>query len=180
MQEPFTCNLAGVSYANTDGSSRQAHISSLYVGAQLTLRDAATDQYPEAIAVFDSADHQLGFLPAYVSTQLRADGMVFSSLCCLVVSCGRPSPGAPVGVTISIGRTRARALSLFTPQQRRLADPTYKPTYTPSHFSSPPPRVDHTPKRTSPGYVLPIICLLVAIPLIAFIVYTIHVFPPLW
>ena len=88
LQFPYYTKIVGVSFDNEDGSSRQAYIKTLYPGEQLLLVDAATEEHPNAIAVYDSKDHQLGFLHDDLADDLRHHYPDFVTLACVAVSTG--------------------------------------------------------------------------------------------
>jgi len=56
--------IAGVSFNNDDGTSRQAIVKSLRPGDRLFLRHAPIPGHPEAIQVVTSWGRQAGFLPS--------------------------------------------------------------------------------------------------------------------
>lgn len=64
-------NVAGITFPNDDGSSRQEIVSRMNKGRKIRLRDAATDEYPESIAVFNCQNEQLGHLPKEVAEYVR-------------------------------------------------------------------------------------------------------------
>lgn len=56
--------IAGVSFMNDDGTSRQAIVKSLRPGDRLFLQHAPTPDHPEAIQVITSWGRQAGYLPS--------------------------------------------------------------------------------------------------------------------
>ncbi len=66
-------SVAGVSFQNNDGSSRQTAISECHVGDILSLNRQSTNPHDSnAIAVFNSHGNQIGFLPRDVATVVAA------------------------------------------------------------------------------------------------------------
>lgn len=63
--------IAGVTFNNNDGSSRQSILKGMSKGRKLRFRDAATEEYPEAISVHNVKGDQLGFLPSEVAHYVR-------------------------------------------------------------------------------------------------------------
>jgi len=62
-QQSFRTRIAGTSYNNEDGSSRQALIAELSRGDELTLVHEPANTYDKyAVAVFNSAGKQLGYV----------------------------------------------------------------------------------------------------------------------
>ena len=102
---PCSSNVAGVSFDNEDGSSRQDIILGLSSGDFLNLVDCASPKYPEAIGIFTPDNKQIGFLPSWLARSMRSDNVPFSSLKCVVSSVGRPAPNKPYGVSIVFGTT---------------------------------------------------------------------------
>lgn len=74
MDNCIRTKIVGVTYRNEDGSRRQDIISELSTGESLKLVDMATDEFPEAIGVFDLADQQCGFLQKSLAIDLRNSG----------------------------------------------------------------------------------------------------------
>lgn len=74
MDNCIRTKIVGVTYRNEDGSRRQDIISELMPSESLKLVDMATDEFPEAIGVFDLADQQCGFLPKSLAIDLRNSG----------------------------------------------------------------------------------------------------------
>ena len=65
FQQAFRTALAGVTYANADGTSRQAILRTLHVGETLTLkREPGNEHDRHAVAVFRSNGQQVGYVPA--------------------------------------------------------------------------------------------------------------------
>jgi hypothetical protein len=64
-QQAFRTALAGVTYANADGTSRQAILKTLKAGEPLTLkREPGNEHDRHAVAVFRSNGQQVGYMPA--------------------------------------------------------------------------------------------------------------------
>lgn len=64
--------VAGVSFNNDDGSSRQEILSRMSKRRKLRFRDAATEEHPNAITVHNVKGEQLGFLPSEISEYIRS------------------------------------------------------------------------------------------------------------
>ncbi|NMB40605.1 MAG: hypothetical protein GX996_01535 [Firmicutes bacterium] len=66
-EQTFTTRVAGVSYNNPDGTSRQAIIAKCSPGQPVKLireRDNPYDKTNTAIAVYDKNENQLGYIPS--------------------------------------------------------------------------------------------------------------------
>ena len=86
-------NVAGVTFPNDDGTSRQEIVSTMRKGRKIRLLDAASDEYPESIAVFNCQKQQLGHLPKEVSEYIRQRTDDFSSIQASVDAVGVTSNG---------------------------------------------------------------------------------------
>ena len=77
IRRHFFTKVAGVSFVNTDGSSRQKIIARCHVGERLDLIREPYSRYdPEgAIRVMRRNHEQLGYIPAYVSRGGEPDGL---------------------------------------------------------------------------------------------------------
>jgi len=161
---PCSTNIAGVSFTNCDGSSRQEVVKHLFTGEQLFLKDESSTEFPEAIGVFNGIGEMIGYLPKTTAQQMRAQNINFQELHCLVRASGRSSNSGVYGATIVIGKTRASVLSLFDDFERRLVEgPNYKPsdrsstTYTqPSLYQFDFSKVEQK-RRTDWGCLIPVI-----------------------
>lgn len=111
---PQATKIAGVTYSNQDGTSRQDILSLTSVGEQLFLVDEYSEKYPEAIGVYNCVNEKLGSLPAAFAAQLRESYPDFDGLVCVVRFVGGKD-GGPLGIQMVIGESRDQALSLFTP-----------------------------------------------------------------
>ena len=109
MDFPLQTRIAGVSFRNDDGTSRQSLIEALSVGDDLVLMDTSSSKYPEAIGVFNELDQQLGYLPSDVSRQLHADNIPFEGLYCVVAYIGRADDSKPLGVSIILAFSEEEA-----------------------------------------------------------------------
>lgn len=63
--------VAGVTFQNDDGSSRQEILRGMSKGRKLRFRDAASAEHPEAISVHNVKGAQLGSLPSDVAHYVR-------------------------------------------------------------------------------------------------------------
>lgn len=63
--------VVGVTFANDDGIDRQDIIETLSGLDDLYLKDTASKEYPEAIAVFVKEKGQIGHLPAEMAREVR-------------------------------------------------------------------------------------------------------------
>lgn len=161
---PYETTIAGVSFNNDDGSSRQEYVSGLMKGEILTLRNAATTEHPEAIAVYNKFGHQLGFLPKDVALPLRRCLIPFSSVVCMVKYVGRRSTAAPYGASIVIGQDRDSVLSKFSDIDRRMIEGTsHKPSYTYTPIQSTPKYTPAPVPQRQQVPIIPLGCLIPAI-----------------
>ena len=176
---PYETTIAGVSFNNADGTSRQEYVQHLLKGDILFLRDGSTSEHPEAIAVFNKFDIQLGFLHSDVAKQLRLMSYPFTSMVCMVKFIGQKSASMPYGATIVIGEDRESVLSTFSDIDRRFIEgPNYRPKNTYNYsYSSPSYAEPQRNKKKRGSTILGILlCLIVVIPIICFIVYTFKTF----
>ena len=67
MVDTFYTKIAGVSYPNDDGSSRQKIIKNCIIGEALFLEHAPFPGHPEATKVLDEDRQQLGWLKTNVA-----------------------------------------------------------------------------------------------------------------
>ena len=101
----YSTKIAGVTFDNPNGTSRQSLIQGLRKREQLKLVDCSSTEYPEAIGVFNMSSEQLGFLPKEDARLIRILGKDINSLVCLVRSVGRTNVYKPYGVQIVIGES---------------------------------------------------------------------------
>lgn len=146
----YSSKIAGVTFDNTDGTSRQSLILKLKRGERLKLVDASSTEYPEAIAVYNSSSEQLGFLPKDDAKFIRVLRKDIDSLVCLVFSVGRTEDYKPYGVQIVF----AESLEAATDKLESMSSPStfYTPlsnTYASpspySHNSTPPQKKNTVP-----------------------------------
>ena len=69
----FHTKIVGVTYGNSDGSSRQEYIKKLKPGDELVFRPVPTAEYPDAIGVFTLKGEQLGHLSAGLAAELKSE-----------------------------------------------------------------------------------------------------------
>lgn len=110
---PYKTRIAGVTFHNEDGTSRQDLVELLDVGDELSLVDSSSIDHPDAIGVFNADDEQLGFLPAAVASQFRSENVNYECLTCLVSFIGRPDDDKPLGVSIVIAESDDQAMSVI-------------------------------------------------------------------
>lgn len=67
----FNTKIVGVTFGNDDGSSRQAIIKKSKEGEDIILKPVPTDEYPDAIGVFNKRGEQLGHISAELATELK-------------------------------------------------------------------------------------------------------------
>lgn len=67
----FHTKIVGVTYGNSDGSSRQEYIKKLKPGDELVFRPVPTSEYPDAVGVFTLKGEQLGHLNADLAAELK-------------------------------------------------------------------------------------------------------------
>lgn len=103
---PFYTKLVGVTFPNDDGSSRQKIIASLSAGDVLHLVDMASEEYPEAIGVFNARNQQCGHLRREFALSLRMHYQDFESLSVHVVDV-TGGDGMNYGCNIEITATDA-------------------------------------------------------------------------
>lgn len=101
----FSSKIAGVTFDNPDGTSRQSLIQKLHKRDQLKLVDCSSPEYPEAIGIYNGASEQLGFLPKEDARYIRLLNIDIMSLVCLVRSVGRTADYKPYGVQIVVGES---------------------------------------------------------------------------
>lgn len=94
--------IAGVTFENSDGSSRQEYLKSVQSGDSLVFRDTSSPQYPESIGVFTQSGAQLGNLPAEISRTIRASGASIVAIKGTVYSVGRSNDASPLGCQIDV------------------------------------------------------------------------------
>lgn len=109
---PFVSNIAGVSFKNDDGTSRQEYVKLLYTGERLYLKDASSENYPEAIGVYNFSDDQLGYLPKENAQLIRSQKVDFTSLWCVVGFQGRSPRSGNYGAKIAVAKTESEAKAL--------------------------------------------------------------------
>ena len=82
----FDCRIAGVSFPNPDGSSRQEIIPTLEPGQELTLKREPKNKFDKnAIAIY-AGKKQVGYIPAKGAVVLIG---VKGKLTCVVTSTGQ-------------------------------------------------------------------------------------------
>lgn len=67
----FNSKVVGVSFGNSDGSSRQEIIKSCKPGDDLIFKPVPTAEYPDAVGVFTKSGKQLGHLNAELAAELK-------------------------------------------------------------------------------------------------------------
>lgn len=67
----FNTKIVGVTFGNDDGSSRQAIIKKSKEGEDIILKPVPTDEYPDAIGVFNKRGEQLGHINAELAAELK-------------------------------------------------------------------------------------------------------------
>lgn len=67
----FNTKIVGVTFGNDDGSSRQAIIKKSKEGEDIILKPIPTDEYPDAIGVFNKRGEQLGHINAELAAELK-------------------------------------------------------------------------------------------------------------
>lgn len=94
--------VAGVTFSNDDGSSRQEILSRMSKHRKLRFRDAATEDHPNAITVHNVKGEQLGFLPSEISEYIRGKEIDPSKLSGEVYSVGQNKERTYLGCLIDI------------------------------------------------------------------------------
>lgn len=67
----FNSKVVGVTFGNSDGSSRQEIIKSCKPGDDLIFKPVPTAEYPDAVGVFTKSGKQLGHLNAELAAELK-------------------------------------------------------------------------------------------------------------
>lgn len=132
---PFVSNIAGVSFTNSDGTSRQEYVKALYTGERLYLKDTSSDKYPESIGVFNSFDEQLGNLPKDNAILIRKQKIDFTSLWCIVGFHGQSPHSGFYGAKIAVAKTESEANDLAAKIES--GDVPFYYTRTPTEYSQP-------------------------------------------
>ncbi len=181
IQFPFETTIAGVSFNNTDGTSRQDYVKRLIKDERVYLVDAASAEYPEAIAVYNVCNEQLGFLPSDIAKQVRVREIPIDKLVAIVKHVGRASQYSPYGAIICVGRdlqsTRDKVNDIHKSiDVGSIYNHTYTSPYITSNTSFTQPQPSKQKKRIGPGLLI-IICIIVVLaPIIGFAVYTAKTF----
>ena len=96
--------IAGVTFKNDDGVSRQTILEDLNEGDFLDLKDDSSAKYPEAIGVYDQEGRKIGNLPKVAAESLReilGDADKLGECIVMVISVGSED-GKPLGCQIEI------------------------------------------------------------------------------
>jgi hypothetical protein len=100
----FFTKVAGVTYRNKDGKSRQRLISQCRVGEELVLkREPDNPADPNAIKVLRVTGEQLGYVPAHVAASGLASDLDSGERCKCRVASLTGGNGLTRGVNIEIG-----------------------------------------------------------------------------
>jgi len=100
----YKTSVAGVSFANDDGASRQAIIENLKVGETLELIPEPSNKFDKyAVKVMTSNGEQIGYMPSrsaeVISDKIRKGEHKYTAV---VISVGRPSGVSLLGVQILV------------------------------------------------------------------------------
>ncbi len=71
VERDFYTKVAGVSFNNSNGTSRQSIIKGLRSGEDVLLKPMPSKEYPDAIGVFSSKGKQIGFLSAELAHDMK-------------------------------------------------------------------------------------------------------------
>lgn len=124
----FSSKIAGVTFDNPDGTSRQSLVKTLRIREKLNLTDCSSPEYPEAIGIFNCASEQLGFLPKEDAQYVRLLNKDIKSLTCLVRSVGRTHDYKPYGVQIVVGESYQAASDLLNKLEKPVSYSSYTST----------------------------------------------------
>ncbi len=67
----FNTKVVGVTFGNDDGTSRQEIIKSCKPGDDIIFKPVPTEEYPDAIGVFNKRGQQLGHIGAELAAELK-------------------------------------------------------------------------------------------------------------
>ena len=67
----FNTKVVGVTFGNDDGTSRQGIIKKCKAGEDIILKPIPTEEYPDAIGVFNKRGEQLGHLNAELAAEMK-------------------------------------------------------------------------------------------------------------
>lgn len=69
--EDFHTKVVGVTFNNDDGTSRQSIIKNCKAGDDIVFKPVPTNEYPDAIGVFNAKGQQLGHLSQGVAAEIK-------------------------------------------------------------------------------------------------------------
>ncbi len=146
--------LAGVSFDNNDGTSRQAILSRLNPGDALMLRDGATSDHPESIAVYNCPNFELcGYLSAAMAKRIRSEYANYEDLDVSVLEVTGGSDGVLLGCNIAIHNEDYDAAAEFAPPTFESGRTVTLPPNPPLHSTYVTPRPAQK-KLLVPGILL--------------------------
>jgi|GEM_PF-4886785 len=134
---PIETNLAGVTHTNTDGTSRQSLLAELRGNTDgqkptiLKIRRDPTNKFdPNAIAVLDPADRQLGFIPRDIAEKLapRIDSGTRISAQVLEFTGGSNGYNHGLRISVSEEGTGSALLAMPSPGDNNSRISNHKPT----------------------------------------------------
>lgn len=71
VESDFYTKVAGVTFDNADGTSRQSIIKKCSPGEDVIFKPMPSKEYPDAIGVFTAKGKQLGFLKAELAHEMK-------------------------------------------------------------------------------------------------------------
>ena len=71
IERDFYTKVAGVTFDNADGTSRQSIIKKCSPGEDVIFKPMPSKEYPDAIGVFTTKGQQLGFLKAELAHEMK-------------------------------------------------------------------------------------------------------------
>ena len=95
-------NVAGVTYSNEDGTSRQDILRGMTKNYKIKLRDEASEEFPEAIGVYNARGKRVGFLPKDVAIHVRECGVDHPDMLDAKIDFIGHDIDRPYGMTITI------------------------------------------------------------------------------
>ena len=95
-------NVAGVTYSNEDGTSRQDILRGMTKNYKIKLRDEASEEFPEAIGVYNARGKRVGFLPKDVALHVRECGIDHPDMLDAKIDFIGHDIDRPYGMTITI------------------------------------------------------------------------------
>lgn len=162
--------IAGVSFSNDNGESRQDILRSMRRHQHVKLRDMASAEYPEAIGVFNVKGQQLGFLPANVARDIRSRIRDLSDIHGQITSIGSPDGSKNIGCYIRLLHPKLNP-NVGTNTQKRTEAHTYP--LSKEYEYNQEPKYSYVPKKSSSrsDSVVGVLCIIIVVALIALLIH---------